>query len=60
MKISTIQQVAKALKQGEANNTQILLVADALSNEFPQIIKNEYFTPFLDDAGYVKNNTRRK
>ena len=54
MNTSTLKQVANALKQGEANNTQILLVVEALSDECPKILKNEWFGPFLDDAGYAR------
>jgi hypothetical protein len=54
MQTNTLKQVANALKLGEADNTQILLVVEALSDEFPQILKNEWFEPFLDDAGYAR------
>jgi len=54
MKTSTLKNIANALKLGEANNTQILLVVEALSDECPKILKNEWFDAFVDDAGYDK------
>ena len=54
MKTSTLKNISNALRAGEANNTTILLVVEAISDECPKILKNEWFDAFLDDAGYDK------
>ena len=54
MKTDTLKNIANALRVGEANNTTILLVVEAISDECPKILKNEWYDAFLDDAGYDK------
>jgi len=54
MKTATLKNIANALRLGEANNTTILLVVEAISDECPKILKNEWYDAFVDDAGYEK------